>query len=88
MKKLWKTLAVMLTLSLMCCLGAVTVHAETYTGSIKGGYQWNLDTSTGLLTISGGSASLIYEPERDPVWPPYAESIRTIHYESTELLGS
>ena len=87
MKKLWKTLAVMLTLSLMCCLGAAAVHAETYTGSIEGEYQWNLDTSTGVLTISGGNGSLIYKPERDPVWTPYAESIRTIHYDSTELLG-
>ena len=88
MKKLWKTLTVALTLSLICCLGAAAVHAETYSGDVENLYSWTVNTETGLLTISSEkNNSLNYEPAVRPAWTPYNQNIKTIHYDMPGTIG-
>lgn len=78
MKKLWKTLTVALALSLICCLGAAAVHAETYGGTMGEYYTWAVDTNTGVLTIDPPKE--ISDDYTSMPWKAYRDYVRTVYY--------
>lgn len=54
----------------------------TYSGTCGTNVNWNLDTSTGKLTISGTGAMKEYSNSADVPWYAYKEVIKTISIES------
>ncbi len=54
MKKVWRHLLVVFVMCIVSSFCFVTTAAaETYSGTIEGGFTWTLDSGTGVLTISG-----------------------------------
>ena len=66
-------MAVLALLLILCALPATQAHAETYSGTCGDNVTWNLDTATGVLTISGTGAMTNYDSS-----PWMAKSIQTV----------
>lgn len=62
--------------------GAVTVSAETYSGTCGDTLTWSLNTETGVLTISGTGAMTNYSWSNAP-WYSYRAHISSIEFEET-----
>ncbi len=80
-----KVTAVMLTVALLLVaapLSAVIFRtsAASYSGSCGSGLTWSLDTSTGVLNISGNGGDMDYwaTPENVP-WNAYRSSVITVN---------
>lgn len=88
MKK--RALSLLLTLALLCAFlshTAVPVSAETYSGYC-GNLTWTLDTSTGVLTISGDGTMTTYGSGSSP-WHSYRTYIKTVCFQgNVENIGS
>ena len=59
----------------------ILAFAETYTGT-TGGCSWSLNTSTGILTISGNGAIGDYTSGKQLPWYNYTSSIKTVTIQS------
>ena len=81
MKKLWKTIILSFCISCICCLCfGMTAMAKTYSGKMRDGFSWTMDTDTGTLTINGNG--YFYDKNRfyetHLCWAPYQNQIRHI----------
>ena len=66
--------------SLLAMLAAVNVHAKVY-GTCGDNLSWSLDTSTGLLDITGSGAMSNYHESNQP-WANYRSSITSVNLPS------
>lgn len=57
---------------------AITVSAEFYSGTCGDNVSWSLNTSSGVLTISGTGKMKNYTVTRDPPWNSYRSDIKTV----------
>ena len=56
---------------------APALDGETHSGTCGTNLTWSLDTSTGVMTISGAGYMDGYESYKDVPWYPYADSINS-----------
>ena len=82
MKKLWKILVLSFCISCICCLCfGMTAMAKTYSGKMRDGFSWTMDTDTGTLTINGNGyfndLDPLFYPSND-CWAAYQNQIRHI----------
>ena len=78
--KILSAFLALLMVVLVLPAGVITVSAETYSGTCGDNVTWNLDTSTGVLTISGMGAMANYGYGKAP-WYSYSSSVKTVTIE-------
>lgn len=79
-----KILSMALVLALLCTLLPQTIpvaSAATYTGSCGDNVSWELDTKTGVLTISGTGAMEDYTYSRHAPWNNNKDSVKSVRIE-------
>ena len=84
MKK--RILSLILALAMLCALlpqAALTASAEVYSGSCGAegdgsNLTWSLDTTTGLLTISGSGEMAVYTYSNPAPWYDYRKAITAV----------
>ena len=78
MKKIWKTVfaAGMMSLAASLCMG-LTAFAATESGTIEGGFTWEVDTTSHTLTITGeGILPDLYADYYDgKLWKEYEQDL-------------
>ena len=62
----------------MASAGEVSPRGETYSGQCGDNMTWALNTSTGILKISGNGAIKDYYYDDDAPWYSYADDIKTV----------
>ncbi len=67
---------------LFAAIVAVTMNAATYNGTCGSKANWTLDTSTGVLTISGSGAMYDKAKPSDWDWYQYRSDVKTIKFAS------
>lgn len=71
MKKLFKkSLVVLLSLVMVVCYLPLIASAETYSGTCGDNLMWTIDTSTGMLNITGTGAMDDYD-DTSPAYAPW-----------------
>ena len=65
-------------LLLICILNALNINAATYSGSCGANVRYSLDTSTGLLSITGTGAMTNYSSSSNVPWYSYTSYIKTV----------
>lgn len=68
--------------SLVALLVSVSVSAATYSGTCGTNVNWELDTSSGILSITGTGAMNDYSSNNKSPWYSYNSSIKTIRINS------
>lgn len=83
-----KQLAKSFLLIVLSTLIGLRTYAEVYSG-VEGGISWNLDTETGVLTLSGRSMSYNYDSKSidghsvtTAPWGNYYTSIKRVDIQS------
>ena len=61
---------------------AVTMNAATYNGNCGANAKWSLDTSTGVLTVSGSGAMYDKAAPSEWDWYQYRGNVKTIKFAS------
>ena len=81
-----KTRAKLLLPLMLLCIAvfalALTASAETYSGTCGDNLTWTLDTSTGVLEITGFGEMENYSSDSSVPWSSYYFSIKTVKIES------
>ena len=68
-----------ITLLFFCLVSVLTVNAEVYEGSCGTNVRYSLDTSTGVLSITGTGAMTNYDSSSSSVpWYSYRSYIKTV----------
>ncbi len=65
-------------LFLICILSALNINAEVYEGSCGANVRYSLDTSTGVLNITGTGAMTNYSSSSSVPWDSYRSYIKTV----------
>lgn len=73
-----KTLKYLLVICLLVFTFAVVANAATYSGKCGNNVTWKLNTSTGVLAISGSGAMSNYSPFSSTPWSYYSSYIKTV----------
>lgn len=78
MKKIWKTVfaAGMMSLAASLCMG-LTAFAATESGTIEGGFTWEVDTTTATVTVTG-SGEVPAESLRNAIDLPNNEKVNYV----------
>ncbi len=78
MKKLWKTMlaAGVMSLAASLCMG-ITAFAATESGTIEGGFTWEVDTASHTLTITGEGElpDISKEYNNGGLWSDHADDL-------------
>ncbi len=73
----------------ICILGALNINAEVYEGSCGANVSYSLDTSTGVLNITGTGAMKDYSYDSSVPWYIYRSYIKTVEIaEGVTTIGS
>ncbi len=67
---------------LFAAICAVTMSAATYNGNCGANAKWSLDTSTGVLTVSGSGAMYDKDAPSEWDWYQYRGDVKTIMFAS------
>jgi len=65
-------------LFLICLLSALNINAAVYEGSCGTNVRYSLDTSTGLLSITGTGAMTNYDSSSSVPWYSYWSYVKTV----------
>ena len=75
-------------LFLICILSALNIYAKVYEGSCGTNVKYSLDTSTGVLNITGTGAMTNYSPSSAP-WDSNSSYVKTVEISnSVTSIGS
>jgi len=74
-----KSLALVLAAVMLLCALPFTASAATYSGTCGDNLTWTLDTSTGVLNISGTGAMTNYSSSSSVPWDSYRSKIKTVN---------
>ena len=72
-----KALSVLLALTVLTGLSLLS-HAAVFSGSCGADLTWELDSDSGVLTISGTGAMTSYSSSSPAPWKPMADSIQSV----------
>ena len=67
-----------ITLLFICCLSVLSISAEVYSGSCGTNVRYSLDTSTGLLSITGTGSMSNYSNPYYAGWYSNKEYVKTV----------